>query len=166
MKKTMLMPNVCKRIGLVVLAVSVVLYVLVLIGWISSSCDITLSLNDLRRWLGLSHLPSKGMSYMFEFTPDSNLLPTMAEILFIVGSVMTGLSRNRYEDEFSEQQRYQSLTLAIYINALILIVGEVFFWGLSFVMVLRFDIVFTLLFYIIVFHIKVARARKEARHEE
>ena len=84
----------------------------------------------------------------------------------VVGGVFVGFSRNKEDDEFIEQIRYESLLLSIYVNSIALVVCLLFVWGLSFVAVMFCSLFSVLCIFIICFYIRVLFNKKSMRNEE
>lgn len=163
----LLMPYTCKRIGCIVFAAALVLLALRLVASLIGSPAFTmeLSVNDLRALFGQQPLAVDANNFS-HFGPESDLVRTISGLLLIVGSVMVGFSRCRREDEFIEQLRYQSLVLSIYLNAAVLVLGYLFCWGLTFLVVMQFNMFFTLFFYLAYFHVRLWAEQRRLRNEE
>lgn len=161
------MPYVCKRIGCYVFAAALILEALRIVASFANCTSFTmeLSVNDLRSMFELSPLAVQPNNFS-SFGPESDLVNTFAALLLIVGGMMLGFSRCKHEDEFTEQLRYQSLVLSVYLNAALLIIGYLCFWGLSFLIVMQINLFSTLVFYLIYFHVRAAVERKKLGHEE
>ncbi len=121
--------------------------------------DVELTVNLLRSLFGLEGLPAKVNNLGQEIDGTTNLLPTVARMLLLIGGVMAGFARFRKEDEFIEQLRYESLTAAIYLYVLALLVLLVFFWGVAYLLVLHYLYCVIVLFYLILFYLRVLRSR-------
>lgn len=157
----MLLPKGFKVPGLCLLAAGVVLGIL--------SCVIpdsmSVSWNDIRELFGAGRIETKA-TFLGNFTANSDLLMTIIGLLMVVGGVFAGFSRNREEDEFIEQIRYESLLLSIYINSIALIACLIFVWGLSFISVMFCSLFSVLCIFIICFYIRVLINKKTMRNEE
>ncbi len=84
----------------------------------------------------------------------------------VVAGVFIGFSRNKDEDEYIEQIRYESLQLSVYLNSIVLVVCLIFVWGLSFLPVMFCSLFSLLYFFIICFYIRVLINKKTMRNEE
>lgn len=158
MNKSFLLPYWCKKVGLPVLLVGLVLLVL---SW----CDCTLTINDIRSLIGLNEVAVDNTP-LSEFSATSDLVFTLANILFIVGACMTGLSRMKCEDEYFTRLRLNALVLSVYFYAAILILGYLFCWSISFLIFSSVSFIYPMLFFLLYFHIQVAIIRRRNAHEE
>ncbi len=149
-----LLPHWCLPCGLVLLGLGVVGVCVELFFE-----DVELTVNMLRSFFGLDGLPAKVNNLGQEVDGTTNLLPTVARMLLLIGGVMAGFARFRKEDEFIEQLRYESLTAAIYLYVLALLVLLVFFWGVAYLLVLHYLYCVIVLFYLILFYLRVALSR-------
>lgn len=157
----MLLPRGFKVAGLCLLAAGVVLGILYCV--IPDS--ISISMNDIRDLFGANRIESKA-DFFGHFTYDSDLMMTIIGLLMVVGGVFVGFSRNREDDEFIEQIRYESLLLSIYLNSIALVVCLLFVWGLSFITVMFCSLFSVLCIFIICFYIRVLINKKAVRNEE
>jgi len=95
------------------------------------------------------------------FDPEnSDIVSTLSYILFVVAGVFIGFSRNRQDDEYVEQLRFESLVLSIYINSALMILGMVFYWGISFLFVMFVSLFSVLYLFIICFYIRLLLSRR------
>lgn len=157
----MLLPRGFKVAGLCLLAAGVVLGILYCV--IPDS--ISISMNDIRDLFGANRIESKA-DFFGHFTYDSDLMMTIIGLLMVVGGEFVGFSRNREDDEFIEQIRYESLLLSIYLNSIALVVCLLFVWGLSFITVMFCSLFSVLCIFIICFYIRVLINKKAVRNEE
>ncbi len=149
-----LLPHWCLPCGLVLLGLGVAGLCVELF------CpDVELTVNLLRSCFGLEGLPAKVNNLGQEIDGTTNLLPTVARVLLLTGGVMAGFARFRREDEFIEQLRYESLTAAIYLYVLALLVLLLFFWGVAYLVVLHYLYCFVVLFYLMLFYLRVLLSR-------
>jgi hypothetical protein len=160
----LLLPNGYKCAGWWILAVAAVL-ILLYSDLIIPSDKLCSSWNDFRALFGLERL-STDMDGLSGFSANSNLVNSLIYVLLVVGGVFIGFSRNKSEDEFIEHLRYESLILSLYFNCLLLVVGIVFVWGLSFISVMLYNMFSTLYFFIICFYIRLFINKKMMRNEE
>ncbi|MCQ2260464.1 MAG: hypothetical protein MJZ77_03610 [Bacteroidales bacterium] len=167
MDKLFLLPHWCRKIGMVVFPISLVLEIACLLEIGTNLFQFEISLNDIREWLGLSALVcGDSLENMGHFTPCNDLLPTAVDILFIVGSCLLGFSKLRDEDEYFSKIRMQALVLAVYMYAAVLIIGEILCWSTAFLYFMRCCIFAPVLFFLIFFYARVAAVRKGAKDEK
>ena len=123
MKNTkFLLPSGYKKAGWWIFGITVVLIIIHSI--FQSQCDF--SLNNIRELFGMEHLEGKGDFLSSSFGPNDDLLLTFIGILLIVAGIFIGFSRNKEDDEFIEQLRYESLILSLYINSGIMLLCLIF----------------------------------------
>ena len=162
MKTTrMLLPLCFKTTGFCLLAIGAIL------GAIYCICPeaIEFSLNDIRELFGASRIPVQN-DFFGSFSAESDLSITVIGLLMVVSGVFIGFSRNKEEDEFIEQVRFESLLLSIYLNSIILVICLFFVWGLKFLPVMFCSLFTVLYIFIICFYIRVLINKKKMQNEE
>ena len=127
--------------------------------------SMSISINDIRELFGAGRIETKA-DFLGHFSADSDLMMTLIGLFMVVGGVFVGFSRNKEDDEFIEQIRYESLLLSIYVNSIALVVCLLFVWGLSFVAVMFCSLFSVLCIFIICFYIRVLFNKKTMRNEE
>ena len=159
MKNTkFLLPSNYKKAGWWILGITLALIV------VYFSMDGDLSINYLRELFGMEPLESN--AYFSLFGPNSDLLMTLIAILLIVGGIFIGFSRNREDDEFIEQLRYESLILSLYINSGLILLCLIFVWGFDFLTVMQFNVFSTLYVFIICFYLRLYFNKRSLRNEK
>ena len=97
----------------------------------------------------------------------SYLLNNSTIISIIVGGLLATCSREKVEDEMTQQLRLNSLLTALYINYLALIVCSLLVYDLEFLHVMIYNMFTILLIFMVVFRYKIWRAKKVvAEYEE
>ena len=129
-----------------------------------SQCDF--SLNNIRELFGMEHLEGKGDFLSSSFGPNDDLLLTLIGILLIVAGIFIGFSRNKEDDEFIEQLRYESLILSLYINSGIMLLCLIFVWGLPFLWVMMINIFSILYVFIFCFYLRLYLNKRSMRYEK
>ncbi len=129
-----------------------------------SQCDF--SLNNIRELFGMEHLEGKGDFLSSSFGPNDDLLLTFIGILLIVAGIFIGFSRNKEDDEFIEQLRYESLILSLYINSGIMLLCLIFVWGLPFLWVMMINIFSILYVFIFCFYLRLYLNKRSMRYEK
>jgi len=94
---------------------------------------------------------------------ENNIIDEIALILFLIGTLLIGFSKEKIEDEFVYKLRTDSLVWAVIFNSIILILAIIFVYGFSFLDVLVFNMFTPLLFFIIRFNFLKFKNRT---HEE
>lgn len=162
MKTTrMLLPRGFKAAGCCLLAAGIVLGILYCV--IPDSMSV--SVNDIRELFGRERIEARA-TFGGGFTAENDLMMTIIGLLMVVGGVFVGFSRNRDDDEFIEQIRYESLVLSIYLNAVALVVCLFVVWGLPFITVMFCSLFSVLCIFIVCFYIRVLINKKSMRNEE
>lgn len=132
-----------------------------LLGWIflilGLICGIYLLFNDLESDLlkvpviSLFNEPIIGKKGSFQIIENS-IFDELTSMLIIVGGLIVGFSKEKIEDEYIAKLRTESLIWALVFNYIVLFLGIVFVYGLSFFQVLVFNMFTPLLFFIIRFN--------------
>ena len=167
MKNTkFLLPSGYKRAGWWIFSITVVLIILHFI--FQSQCDF--SLNNIRELFGMERLDGNGDLFSgflsSSFGPNDDLLLTFIGILLIVAGIFIGFSRNKEDDEFIEQLRYESLILSLYINSGIVLLCLILVWGLPFLWVMMINIFSILYVFIICFYLRLYLNKQSMRYEK
>jgi hypothetical protein len=100
------------------------------------------------------------------FGPNDDLLLTFIGVLLIVAGIFIGFSRNKEDDEFIEQLRYESLILSLYINSGVVLLCLIFVWGLPFLWVMTINIFSILYVFIFCFYLRLYLNKRSLRHEK
>lgn len=81
----------------------------------------------------------------------TNISVTLVGIIFIIGALFVGFSREKNEDEFIAQTRLYALLWAVFVNYALLIIAFFFIYGLSFFSVMLYNMFTVLILFIIRF---------------
>ncbi len=82
----------------------------------------------------------------------TNISVTLVGIIFIVGALFVGFSKEKNEDEFIAQTRLYALLWAVFVNYILLIIAFLFIYGLSFFSVMLYNMFTVLILFIIRFN--------------
>lgn len=96
----------------------------------------------------------------------NDIMDEIISIGLIVSLLLISFSREKNEDEYISQIRANSLVWALLINFLLLILFELFVFGLVFFEILCVNLFSILVLFIIKFKIAVYRLNKSTRNEE
>lgn len=96
----------------------------------------------------------------------SYALNNIAIIGIIVGGVLATCSREKVEDEMTQQLRLNSLLTALYINYGLLIVAALLVYDLDFLNVMLYNMFTILLIFMAVFRYKIWRMKKGVEDEQ
>jgi uncharacterized membrane protein len=161
-----LLPSKFKNAGWWIFGITLVLIILHFA--FQSQCDF--SVNTIRAFFGMERLGPKETQlttiFSSSFGPNDDLLLTFIGILLIVAGIFIGFSRNKEDDEFIEQLRYESLILSLYINSGIVLLCLIFVWGFSFLWVMTVNIFSTLYVFIFCFYLRLYLNKRSLRHEK
>ena len=155
----LLLPHAFKPVGIVLFIISTIL----LIGY--GFFDFQFSWNDIRQFFGLDRLEDT-VSTLGSFSVEADLCYSVAGILAVLGGMMIGFSRCKNEDEFIEQIRYETLIITMYISGIAIVLILIFAWGLHFLVAASAFIYFSIVFFLIYFHVKVALLQRKGSYEE
>ncbi len=142
MSKSLLLPNKYKKIGWFILIPSF------LIG-------IFLTFSDYRPdWL------NGKMLKVFHFWTDEkyfdiinvNFTNTIIGVLLIIGGLLVGFSKEKYEDEFISKIRFTSLLWAVLVNYILLLIAFVFVYEIEFFNVMIYNMFTVLIIFIVRFN--------------
>jgi hypothetical protein len=97
---------------------------------------------------------------------ETGFLDELLIIGLIVGGILIGFSKLKYEDEYTVKIRYESLIWAMYFNFGLLLFFTLTIYGSTYFEVMQFNIFSSLLFFIARFHYKIYQLNKSANDEE
>ena len=117
-------------------------------------------------WIIFAICFALGAYIMISDYSASYLLNNVAIIGTIVGGVLTTCSREKIEDEMTQQLRLNSLLMALYINYGLLIVASLAIYDLKFLNVMLYNMFTILLIFMAVFRYKIWRMKKGAEDEQ
>jgi len=160
MKTKFLFPNRFKRIGWIILIPSTILGILFLYFDYYE-----LKFLDLKVFAIYSSGDFFGGSTIMGFVKN-NFTDEILGILFLIGAMFVGFSKEKQEDEFIVKTRLESLVWATYINYAILLFCFLFFYGTSFLNVMILNMFSILIFFIIRFHYILYKTNKTLSHEK
>lgn len=153
-----LFPNKYKTVGWLILIPATILGIIL----IATDFD-GLSINAKVYAIFNNDLFSKSMKFGWI---DTNITNTVVGVLFIIGAVLVGFSREKKEDEFIASIRYSSLQWAVMVNYIILIFFFLFVWGTSFMYVMIYNMFTVLIIFLIRFNYILYRNSKSVSDEE
>lgn len=95
-----------------------------------------------------------------------NITNTLTSIVFLVGCLLVGFTKEKYEDEFIAKIRLSSLLWAVLVNYVLLLLAFIFVFGTSFLNVMIYNMYTVLLIFIIRFHYLLYKNSKLAIDEK
>ncbi len=84
----------------------------------------------------------------------------------VVGGILIGFSKLKFEDEFTSKIRYESLVWACYLNYGLVLFFTAFIYGMAYLNVLFYNTFTLLLFFIIRFHYSIYKLNKAVKDDE
>jgi len=157
MKTTYLLPYYYKKIGWVLLLVSIVLMAIMFTGFNMPFLNTTV--------FAISDTSLFQTQNTFAFI-QNNIQDELISIFFILGAFFIGFSKRKEEDEYILRTRLESLVWATYLNYLILLLTIIFIYGLNFFHVLVINMFTTLVFFLIRFNWLLYKSKKELGDEK
>lgn len=106
-----------------------------------------------------------GKTQYFTFI-KTDILNTLVGVLFIVGGIMVGFSREKIEDEYISNLRLNSLLWAVLVNYILLLFMFLFIYGMGFLSVMVYNMFTTLIIFIVKFNYSLFINSKASSNEE
>ena len=100
------------------------------------------------------------------FFKSMDITNTLQIFFLIILGMMIVFSKEKIEDEYIRQIRYNSLAWAIFVNYLLLFISNLFFWQMNFLDVMSFNmftpiIIFGLRFQYLLFRLNRSKTNEE-----
>lgn len=83
---------------------------------------------------------------------ETNITNTIVGVLFIVGAMFVGFSKEKREDEFIAKLRLSSLLWSVWVNYILLLLGFLFIYGAAFFTVMIYNMFTVLIIFIVRFN--------------
>lgn len=106
-----------------------------------------------------------GKTSYFSWT-QANITATLLGVLFIVGGMMAGFSKEKEEDEFTQSLRLSAMTWAVWINYSILLLAFLLVYGLDFLSVMVYNMFTILLFFNVRYYYQLYLAKHPKNNDE
>ena len=155
MKKTYLLPNYFKKIGMVLAFPSLVILILNMLGIVN--------INFNFYFYGLS---TRGIGILDAFPGwcyslnDTDFATTILPIITVIGLVFISFSMEKIEDELITKIREKSFIWTFIISSIIFIFGTLFCYGIIYLYFLGGFIYFIFILFIGKFQIELLRLKK------
>ena len=104
-------------------------------------------------------------SQSFSFI-QTNITSTIVGVLFIVGAMFVGFSKEKTEDEFIAKLRLSSLLWAVWVNYILLFLSFLFVYGTPFLTVMMYNMFTVLIIFIIRFNYILYKNSKAVSDEK
>ncbi|MFC1733389.1 hypothetical protein ACFL6I_24075 [candidate division KSB1 bacterium] len=163
MKTRFLFPNSFKKIGWILLVISILL-----ILWNIFFGDISILKNVTIFAIYDSGIPIFGQTegnQFFKLIQDDFQFEIIS-IFFITGGLLVSFSKLKNEDEFISKLRLESLVWATYVHFILLFIMILTVYGLIFLNILLINMFTILVLFIIRFHFVLYKAKKGLIYEK
>jgi len=97
---------------------------------------------------------------------ETNITLTVVGVLFIIGAMMVGFSKEKREDEFIAKLRLSSLLWAVWVNYALLFLAFFFVYGTDFLTVMMYNMFTILIIFIVRFNYLLYKNSKVVLDEE
>jgi len=91
---------------------------------------------------------------------------TLVAVIWLIGALMVGFSKEKLEDEFIANLRLSSLLWSVWINYLLLLVSYIFIYGFPFLNVMLYNMFTILIIFIARFNFILYRSSKMVPDEK
>jgi hypothetical protein len=147
-----LLPHKYKKVGWIILIPATILGIILMFKGFES-----MSLNAKVFAIYNNEIFGKSQSFSFIHT---NITNTIVGILFIVGALLVGFSKEKNEDEFITNLRLSSLLWAVFVNYILLLIAFAFIYGTVFLSVMVYNMFTVLIIFIVRFNYVLYRNSK------
>lgn len=158
MSNKLLFPNKYKMIGWCLLIPAAILGIILMVSDFEA-----MKINARVFAIFNDEIFGKAQTFSFIHT---NITNTIVGILFIIGSLLVGFSREKREDEFIANLRLSSLLWAVLVNYILLLFFFVFVYGGSFLYVMIYNMFTVLVIFIVRFNYILYRNSKTVSDEK
>ena len=157
MATKLLFPHTYKRIGWVILVPSITGLLLTYYGFEAKILKATVPAFFYDELLGTQ--------YFFKWV-NTDITVTCIGLLFILGSILVGFSKEKREDEYIANLRLTSLLWAVYVNYGLLFLAFLFIYGTNFFNVMVYNMFTTLIIFIMRFNYLLYRNTQSSANEK
>lgn len=106
-----------------------------------------------------------GKNQSFGFM-DTNITNTLIGVVFIIGAMLVGFSKEKNEDEFIGKLRLSSLIWAVEVNYILLLLAFIFIYGTPFLNVMVYNMFTVLILFVARFNYTLYKNSKTATDEK
>ena len=158
MKSKLILPNKYKKIGWIILIPAVIL------GIYSITTRFELNLLNAKVFAIFSDEILESTKHLSFIT--TNITNTIIGVLFILGALLVGFSKEKKEDEFIAEIRLSALLWAVAVNYIFLIIAFLFIYGTPFIDVMVYNMFTILILFIARFQYILYRNSKSVSDEK
>ncbi|MEO9144831.1 MAG: hypothetical protein ABI237_04680 [Ginsengibacter sp.] len=158
MSSNLLLPNKYKRIGWSILIPAIILGIISIITDFESfpvKTKVFALINGA--------FPEKNQYFTFI---NTNITITVIGILFIIGALLVGFSKEEKEDEFIAKLRLSSMLWAVIVNYILLLLSFIFVYGDAFLQVMLYNLFTVMIIFIARFNYILYRSSKSVYDEK
>jgi hypothetical protein len=101
----------------------------------------------------------------FPILINDNFTNEIVALLVLIGSVFIAFSKEKVEDEFFQQLRFESLIWALKIQSLLLLLAILFLYNIAFLQFMMIALVSFYVFYIGRYHYQLLKVKNNAHAE-
>jgi hypothetical protein len=141
MLKQILLPNQFKLIGWILLIPSAIL------GFFLMLTDLESKLTIKSKVFALYNDEILGDKNHFGII-STDITITLVGVVFILGAMMVGFSKEKHEDEYIAKLRLSSLMWAVWVNYVLLLLSFIFIYGMGFFHVMIYNMFTVLIIFI------------------
>lgn len=158
MKYSLTLPNKYKKIGWIILVPAIISGIISIIAgfelhWLNATV------------FAVFHDGLLGNKSDFAFI-DVDITNTLIGVLFIIGALLVGFSREKREDEYIQGIRLSALLWAVGVNYVLLLLAFMFIYGSPFLEVMVYNMFTVLLLFIARFHYILYKNSKSVPDEK
>ena len=158
MTSTLLLPNMYKRIGWVILIPATILGLILAFnefgaGWI---------------WAKVFAIANEGtdLHYQYFVFRYTNITNTVIGSLFIIGALLVSFSQEKNEDEFIAEIRLSSLLWAVWVSYVLLLIAFLLVYGTPFLDIMVYNMFTVLIIFIVRFNYILYKNSKAVSDEK
>jgi len=96
---------------------------------------------------------------------DDNFTNELAALFILIGSVLVAFSKQKVEDEFFQQLRFESIIWALKVQSIVLLLAILFLYNFAFLAFMMIALVSFYVFYIGRYHFQLMKVKKNAHAE-
>jgi hypothetical protein len=144
MTKSLLLPHKCKKIGWILLIPATIM------GFYLTITDFE-GLPIYAKVFALFNNELINGQSSFSVI-ETNITNTIVGVIFIVGALLVGFSKEKTEDEFISNLRLSSLLWAVWVSYILLLLSFLFIYGTAFFDVMLYNMFTVLIIFIVRFN--------------
>ena len=158
MTNNLLLPNMYKRIGWVILIPATILGLILAFKEFGAEWI----------WAKVFAIANEGTDFHYQYFVFryTNITNTVIGSLFIIGALLVSFSREKNEDEFIAEIRLSSLLWAVWVSYVLLLVGFLLVYGTPFLDIMVYNMFTVLIIFIVRFNYILYKNSKAVSDEK